>query len=201
MRTIDVRSFDEQAVRVSVTVVAQISTGDLSAPTPCDQWDLRHLLAHMTAQHRGFAAAAAGRDGDRETWLPRTRTHNPIQAYAAAAESVISAFAEPGVLERGFLLPEISPHPVPAGLAIGFHLVDYVAHGWDVANTIGVPYELPEDVLAAALPIAESVPDGEARRAPDAAFAPRVPDPGEPALDRFLALLGRSAHRSVVPGR
>jgi len=198
MRTIDVRPFDELAVRVSVTVVAQVSTGDLSAPTPCDQWDLRHLLAHMTAQHRGFAAAAAGRD---ESWQPRLQTDNPIQEYAAAAESVISAFAEPGVLERDFLLPEISPRPVPAGLAIGFHLVDYVAHGWDVAKTIGVPYELPEEVLAAALPIAESVPDGEARRAPDAAFAPRVPDPGVSALDRFLALLGRSAHRSVVPGR
>jgi uncharacterized protein (TIGR03086 family) len=195
MRTIDLRSLDERAVRASVAVVAQVSTDDLSAPTPCDQWDLRHLLAHMTAQHRVFAAAAAGR----ETGLPRT--DNPIQAYAAAAEAVISAFAEPGVLERGFLLPEISPRPVPAALAIGFHLVDYVAHGWDVAKTIGVPYEVPEDVLAAALPIAESVPDGESRRVPGAAFAPRVTEPGGPALDRFLALLGRSAHRSVVPGR
>jgi uncharacterized protein (TIGR03086 family) len=196
MRTIDVRSWNERAVRASMTVVAQVSTADLSAPTPCDQWDLRHLLAHMTAQHRGFAAAARGRGDDREIWVPRP-IPNPVPAYAAAAESVISAFAEPDVLDRGFLLPEISARPVPGHLAVGFHLVDYVAHGWDVAATIGVPYEIPEDVLAAALPIAEAVPDGESRLAPGAAFAPRVPDPGGPALDRFLALLGRS----VVPGR
>ena len=124
-----------------------------------------------------------------------------MQEYAQAAELVIAAFAEPGVLDRGFLLPAITPQPVPARLAIGFHLVDYVVHGWDVARALGLAYELPPDVLAAALPIAEAVPDNEARLEPGAAFAPRVPEPGDDPLNRILALLGRDPGKNVVPPR
>lgn len=111
------------------------------------------------------------------------------------------------MLDRKFALPEISPKlRFPASQAIGFHLVDYVVHGWDVARSLGLgragyrpePDLLDSDVLRAVLLIAESVPDDERRRQPAAAFAPRVPaapdaDPFTPPspLDRIVALLGR----------
>ncbi len=201
MHTIDLLAGHARAVRATVPVVARVRSSDLASPTPCAGWDLAHLLAHMTAQHRGFAAAAAGRGADPRVWQPRQSGADPGADYTRAAEAVIAAFAEPGVLDRSFLLPEITPRPVPARLAIGFHLVDYVAHGWDVARTLGIGYEVPPDVLAAALPIAGAVPDGEARLAPGAAFAPRVPDPGDDPLDRILALLGRHPAGYVVPPR
>jgi len=174
-----------------VPLVARVLPPDLSLPTPCAEWDLGHLLAHMTLQHRGFAAAAAGHGGDLGSWQPRPLGDDPGRDYAQAAESVIAAFAEPDVLHRDVLLPEITSTPLPGRLAIGFHLVDFVVHGWDVARTLDIPYELPPDVLAVALPIAEAVPDGETRLLPDSAFAPRLPHPGEDPLDRILALLGR----------
>jgi uncharacterized protein (TIGR03086 family) len=201
MHTNDLRHHDERAVRATMAVVAQISPTDLTLPTPCAEWNLGELLAHMTAQHRGFAAAAAGRGADHDIWQPRPLGDRPIDAYAEAAESVIAAFAAPGVFEREFTMPEISPRTIPGRMAIGFHLVDYVVHGWDVAHTIGVAYELPDDVLAAATPIAAAVPDDEHRREPGAAFAPRLPDPGGAPLDRILALLGRPARENVVRGR
>jgi len=203
MHTNNLRSCDERTVRATMTVVAQISPSDLSLPTPCAGWDLSQLLAHMTAGHRGFAAAAEGRGADHDVWQTRPLGDNPIQEYARAAESVITAFAAPDVLERDFLLPEIAPRPFPGRIAIGFHLLDFVAHGWDVARTIGAPYELPDDVLAIALPIATAVPDGESRTAPGAAFAPRIPDPGGAPLNRILALLGRHTTAATplsVPG-
>ncbi len=52
---------DARAVRASVRVVLQASAADLARPTPCADWTLAELLAHMTAQHNGFAAAAAGK--------------------------------------------------------------------------------------------------------------------------------------------
>ncbi|MEU8233511.1 TIGR03086 family metal-binding protein [Actinoplanes sp. NPDC048967] len=201
MHTIDLLATHARAVRATVPIVARVRPPDLSLPTPCAEWDLGHLLAHMTAQHRGFAAAAAGHGGDLDIWQPRPPADDVTREYAEAAESVIAAFAQPDVAGRGFLLPEITPQPIPGRLAIGFHLVDYVVHGWDVARTLGVAYELPPDVLAAALPIAEAVPAGEARLAPGAAFAPPVPDPGQDPLDRILALLGRDPGQNVVPGR
>ncbi|GID98385.1 TIGR03086 family protein [Amorphoplanes digitatis] len=187
-------SCDERAVRASVTVVGRISRSDLSRPTPCAEWDLAALLAHMTAQHRGFAAAAAGHGDDPGVWEPRPLADDHARAYAEAAEAAIDAFA---ANDLDLLLPEIAATPIPRRLAIGFHLVDNVVHGWDVASALGVGYALPDDVLAAALPIAEAVPDGPSRLGPGAAFAPRLPDPGGSPLDRILTLLGRD----VVPRR
>jgi len=66
-------------------------------------------------------------------------------------------------------------------------------HAWDVARALDVGLDLPEDVVRAALPVAEAVPDGPGRLEPGAAFAPRLPEPpGATPMDRILALLGRS---------
>jgi uncharacterized protein (TIGR03086 family) len=179
---------DEAATRGSVAVVAGIAPSDLSLPTPCAQWDLRALLAHMTAQHRGFAAAAAGGGGDLSIWEP-VGSEDPVAAYAEAASSAIAAFAAPGVLDRAFALPEITRAPsFPGRVAVGFHLVDYVVHGWDVARALGLPYTPAEEAVAAALPVARAVPDGPDR----VAFAPGLPvAPGVSALDEILLRLGR----------
>jgi uncharacterized protein (TIGR03086 family) len=192
---------DAAAVRASVAVVNQLTSADLGRPTPCADWDVGTLLAHMTVQHRGFAAAAAGLGADLARWRPGPLGDNPMRAYAEAADQVITAFTADGVLERQFALPEVrSGQSFPGRIAIGFHLVDYVVHGWDVATSLGVPFELPADVLEAALPIAEAVPGGPSRTMPGAAFAPALPITGEAGtLDKILALLGRSPADGLRP--
>lgn len=192
MRTINLLEADAAATRRSVEVVARLAPSDLDRPTPCAGWDLRALLAHMTVQHRGFAASAAGRGADPAVWRP-TPAPDPVAAYAAAADGVMTAFATPGVLDRDFVLPEIPRAPsFPGRIAVGFHLVDYVVHGWDVARTLGLPYTVDAEVLAATLPIARAVPDGPGRLAPGAAFAPGLSLPADAdPLDEILRRLGR----------
>jgi uncharacterized protein (TIGR03086 family) len=183
---------DARAVRASVQVVSRVGAADLTRPTPCPDWTLAELLAHMTAQHNGFAAAAAGHGADLVHWQTGAPVADPAGEYAAAAERVLAAFGAPGGPVREFALPQISADlRFPAAEAIGFHFVDYVVHGWDVARALGLGYDLEPDVLAAALPIAWSVPDGERRRRPGAAFAPRVAMTGSGVLDQIVALLGR----------
>ncbi len=194
MTTSDIRDLDARAVRASADVVEGIKPTDLSRATPCAEWTLGDLLAHMTVQHKGFAAAAAGRGADPAVWKASAPGPDPVADYVVAAELVIAAFAEPGVLERGFALPEIVPGmEFPAPQAISFHFIDYVVHGWDVARALGQPFEPDADLVQAAVPVAEAVPEGERRRRPGAAFRPGVPAPdGASPLDRVLALLGRS---------
>jgi uncharacterized protein (TIGR03086 family) len=188
----DIVGLDARAVRASVQIASQASAADLSRPTPCSDWTLGELLAHMTAQHEGFAAAAAGDGADLVHWQTGAPVADPVGEYAAAAERVTAAFAAAGVLAGEFVLPEISPKlRFPAAEAIGFHFVDYVVHGWDVARALGRGYDLEPDVLAAALPIAQAVPDGERRRRPGAAFAPRVAASSGGPLGQIVALLGR----------
>jgi uncharacterized protein (TIGR03086 family) len=188
----EIVGLDARAVRASVQVVSQASVADLAQPTPCADWTLAELLAHMTAQHNGFAAAAAGDGGDLVHWQTGAPVADPVGEYAAAAERVIAAFAAAVVPAGEFVLPEISTkRRFSAVAAIGFHFVDYVVHGWDVARALGLGYDLEPDVLAAAVAIAQAVPDGERRRRPGAAFAPRVAAISGGVLDQIVALLGR----------
>jgi uncharacterized protein (TIGR03086 family) len=196
---------DAQAVRASVQVVSGISDADLAKPTPCAGWTLADLLAHMTVQHEGFAAAAAGEGANLDLWRPKPRNRDTpstlVKEYASAADRVLDAFAADGVLDREFSLPEISTRTTfPGRQAIAFHFVDYVTHGWDVARSLGLGYDLDPDVLDAAHQVARAVPDDERRLRPGAAFAPGIPvDPDRAMLERVVALLGRRPEWPALP--
>ncbi|MFE3191063.1 TIGR03086 family metal-binding protein [Nocardia sp. NPDC059240] len=185
-------SFDARAVRTSIEVVEGLTAADLERPTPCEGWNLRNLLEHCIVQHRGFAAASRGED-DLALWKPQPLSDDPVAEYREAAEEVLAAFAEPGVLERQFPLPEVRDGIViPAPLAISFHFIDYIVHTWDLARALGKTVEFDDDLLAAGLPVAEAVPQGEHREQPGSSFAPVVDAPEASGLDRILAVLGRS---------
>jgi len=189
---IDIVQLDARAVRTSVELVAQASAEDMHRPTPCAAWTLYGLLSHMATQHYGFAAASRG-EGSLALWKTRSLEPDPVAAYRESAERVLAAFAQPGVLERRFPLPEFGENAAFHGArAIGFHFIDYVVHSWDVARTLGVPVDFDVELLAAALTVAKAVPVGETRLAPGAAFAPEVAAPGAVGLDEIVAMLGRS---------
>ncbi|WP_425326133.1 TIGR03086 family metal-binding protein [Nocardia otitidiscaviarum] len=188
----DLVALNARAVRASSAAVSHCGPADLSKPTPCADWTLRDLLIHMIAQHRGFAAAARGDDNPNH-WRPHPLGPDPVADYRAAADDVLDAFAADDILERAFPLPEFTTEfRFPGTQALTFHFIDYVVHTWDVDRTLGRTTTFDDDLLAAALPIAEFVPDDASRTAPGAAFAPRRPWTGEATLDRIVALLGRS---------
>jgi uncharacterized protein (TIGR03086 family) len=191
----DIVALDVRVVRATVDVVSQVGPADLARPTPCADWTLGELLAHMTAQHDGWAAAAAGDGGDLSRWQPGPPAADPVQEYAAAAGRVLAAFGADGVLDREFALAELSPLlRFPAAEAISFHFIDYLVHGWDVARSLGLdPPEYEPDLLAAALPVAQAVPDGELRKQGVVPFAPGISVAGVlSVIDQIVAMLGRS---------
>jgi uncharacterized protein (TIGR03086 family) len=199
--TDEIVALDAHAVRASVALVSRARGRDMSRPTPCPDWTLHGLLAHMTAQHYGFAAASVG-DSALARWRTRRLGRDPVADYQAAADTVLAAFAADGVLDRRFPLAEFDGSPVfPARQAISFHFVDYVVHSWDVAKALGVEAEFPTDVLEVALRVALAVPDGNNRLAPGAAFALSLTVGGGSPLDLIVAILGRDPgwKRPVLP--
>jgi uncharacterized protein (TIGR03086 family) len=235
----DVRELDRRAVRGSVEVAERVTAGDLGRATPCAGWTVADLLAHMTAQHRGFTAAARGHGADPKVWEVRSLVRGDgagsgvgevrsaaaargdgagpgvggvralvaargaearfvqveaVAEYLEAAEGVLGAFAEEGVLERVFELPEFGDGAAFRGeRAVGFHLIDYVVHGWDLARAIGVAYAPESELVEAVWPIARAVPDGGSRLAPGAAFRPGLAvSEDAPLFERVLAVLGRA---------
>ncbi|MGW0230402.1 TIGR03086 family metal-binding protein [Actinopolymorpha singaporensis] len=194
--TVELVALDAHAVRASVDLVARATEADLSRPTPCAEWTLADLLAHMTVQHNGFAAAARG-EADPKVWELGSLGGDPITAYRDSAERVLEAFAADGVLERMFLIPEFGDQPLPGRQAISAHLVDYVVHSWDVAKALGVPAELEPAAVELAYDIAQVVPTGDARLVSGAPFGPEVPFSGGSRLDQLVAHLGRSPNWSA----
>jgi uncharacterized protein (TIGR03086 family) len=206
----ELRRLHATAVRTSAALVGRAAVpADLTRPTPCAAWDLGGLLAHMTAQHRGFAAAARGEGADLAHWEPGPPP-GPDAAvrYAEEAERVIAAFADLTDPQQPFVLPEFTrDRSFSATRAIGFHCLDYVVHGWDVARTLDLPYDPGPELLAAVLPIARAVPGGAPRLAPGSAFGPALAPAHDAAHDAdplalLLAELGRAADwRSPAPAR
>jgi uncharacterized protein (TIGR03086 family) len=108
-----------------------------------------------------------------------------------SADEVVSAFA---TAASEFWLPNIQEtQRFPAAQAIGFHLLDYVVHAWDVAAAIGRPLTVADDLVAAAWEVADrDVPDNERRLRPNAGFRPPVAGTDDPDPFRcLLAFLGR----------
>ncbi|MFI2206322.1 TIGR03086 family metal-binding protein [Streptomyces sp. NPDC020192] len=194
----DIVELDRIAVQEAVRLVDLATAADWTRDTPCAGWDLRRLVAHMTAQHVGFAAAARGAGREPEHWREPEDMSEPARVHRSAAASVLATFAEPGVTEREFTLPELGGG-FPGGRAVGFHFIDYVVHAWDVAATLGTTVDLPEHVLVAALAVARAVPTDPGRRGPGFAFAPALEvAEGSGPLEEALRLLGRSPGRWPV---
>lgn len=148
--------------------VDTVRPNDLDRADPCNGWTLAAPLSHRTVQHREFAAAARGQGSDLANWQVES-VHDavradPAGAYSQAVSDVLEAFWADGKDDAPLVLSEFGGNAVfPGSIGMGFHFVDYVVHRWDVDASRGVDYELPADVLAAALPLVLAVPDRDAR--------------------------------------
>ncbi|RJL35911.1 TIGR03086 family metal-binding protein [Bailinhaonella thermotolerans] len=187
----DIRALDRRALDLTGRLVARVRPARLTSPTPCPDWTLYGLLRHLVAQNAGFAAAAEG-SADLAPWQRAELGDDPAAAYERSAERVTAAFAAADALERTFAMPELGTGAAfPGRVAIGFHLLDYVVHAWDVAATLDLPWEPDEELTSAALRVAERIPDET--RSPGSFFGPRAPLPADASpRRRLLALAGRT---------
>jgi uncharacterized protein (TIGR03086 family) len=175
-------------------VLARVRPRDLELPTPCTGWDLRVLLEHMTGQDHGFAAAVragSATDVDAAAFAPRPLGTHPAAAAAASTSEVGAAFAEAAAdPARTVWLAEFR-YRFPLEQVAGFHLIDTLVHGWDVAVALGIAVDYDDELVAAGLTQAGRVPTGAARERPVAPFAPVRASEGTDPWERTLALLGR----------
>lgn len=187
----DLREPDRRVLAVTTGIVERVRADQLDLPTPCEGWSVRDLLAHMVGNNNGFAAAALGEPPLTEVWDGVDVTDS-VGEFAASAKRVDAAFASVEPLTGTFAV--LGYGHVPAGQAVGMHFIDYLAHGWDVAVSIGVDAGLDEEACAAVLRIGSAWPlDSPAIWGPDAAFGYRVEVPADaPVADRMLGFLGRS---------
>ncbi|CAL9279150.1 MULTISPECIES: TIGR03086 family metal-binding protein [unclassified Streptomyces] len=176
------------AAERSLPVVRAIPDEALSAPTPCGEYDVRRLLAHLHQVVVNFQSLAAKRDVDfsaeAEDVCLRPGWRDVLTAETAA---LVDAWGAPGA-EEG----TTGAMGLPAGVVGRMVLGDLVIHAWDLARATGQEYApdpaVVDDVLEAFQQLA---PTGRAM----GAFGPEHPLPdagaGASPWERLLALTGR----------
>ncbi len=161
-------------------------TSPMSLATPCAEWDLGQLLAHMdeSLETIGEAAALGHIAVD-----PGSRPTDPGQ--------LVDRIVQRACRTRAAWQQRITSAPIGVDdLALGRDTVALVGaleiavHGWDVARATGQNTRLPEDLAVRLYDVALAVvtPDERGQR-----FGPAVQVPhSAPTSTRLLAHLGRS---------
>jgi uncharacterized protein (TIGR03086 family) len=184
----DMRTLLSSALAQVRRLIGTVRREQLALPTPCAQWDVRHLMGHLLAVVR--RAAITGEDGTAPAG-PRVVRIEPghwREAFAAGAAEADSAWTRPQALTG------TAPAPwgrVPSPVALSGFVLELVAHAWDLAVSIEKRPRLDPALADAALQIATRLVPAELRD-DGGAFAPPVPAPvGADPATKLAAYLGR----------
>ncbi|MGW6605018.1 TIGR03086 family metal-binding protein [Streptomyces sp. NPDC055036] len=128
----------------TVTVVRNITDDQLTAPTPCAQYDVHALVDHLFQVIVNFKALAAKKDSDFGV-APEHLTGAWRDRFADETARLIEAWAEPGA-EEGTTGSMALPARTVGAMVVG----DMAVHGWDLARATGQPYE-PDAALVGML--------------------------------------------------
>ena len=174
--------YDRLAADFAATVAA-VPDDAWGAPSPCEEWTARDLVAHMIDNHRLFEGFV-GRDlGD----VP-SADDDPVAAFAATRAVVSGHLHDPEAAGASFEGAVFGHMTFAAGID-RFVAFDLLVHRWDLATAAGIPVSLPADEVARAREAAVAM--GDTLRGPGA-FGPEVPAPeGADDQARLLAFLGR----------
>ena len=167
--------------------VRDVDDEEWFAPTPCADWDVRMVVAHVVVGDAQIPLLVKGEKVELvEVFDPSVLGKNPLAAWRGTALAAIRAFSPPGVLAERYA------HPIghiTGRRIIGFRISDSLVHAWDIARARGIDLlldpEIAEYCLDFWMPIAKSLPDS-------GHFSPAImpPDDADPGV-RLLSLLGR----------
>jgi uncharacterized protein (TIGR03086 family) len=168
--------------------VAGVGADDWRAATPCADWDVRALVAHVVEENRWTPPLLAGRTiadvGDE--LAGDLLGDDPQAAWASSAAAASEAVARPGALEA---TASLSFGDVPGAEYVMQLTADLLVHAWDLARATGGDEQLDPDVVAA---VSTWFDANEAAYRSAGVIGPAVPLPeGAGAQARLLARFGR----------
>ena len=170
--------------------VAGVRPDDLGHATPCTEWDVRALVAHIVAGIWYFKALAAGEPvEDLMRGLSDLVGDDPFASYDQAGRAGLDAWRAAGALDRSYRLPMAER----AGReALAIHQADLLIHGWDLAEATHQDATMDAELAAFALETERWFVRAE-MRGPRRAYAAARPEAAASSdQERLLALVGRT---------
>jgi uncharacterized protein (TIGR03086 family) len=199
------------AITYALGACVQVAPWEMTRPTPCTDWNLAALLAHLAASMADLESAIRtgrldldpdepnnpqwpdeppkpdepsqpGRPADRRR---RPGRGGPVEVLRdRAANLLFSCYAHHGP-DRFVLVGGL---PLPAGIVACTGAVEIAVHGWDVAAARGRRGPIPPALATRMLRLSPLLVTGR-----EGLFAARVQVPSEASpSDRLVAYLGRN---------
>lgn len=186
-------SENERVARAAVPltkIIRTVTPDQLTAPTPCAEFDVRALLNHLLFW--GPSLIGAGR---KDSVPPPAAAESDVDLvtgdWAAALETQLDELAtiwrDPaaweGVTHMG------GPTELPSAMIGGMVVGELIVHGWDLSRALGTPVSWDDDLLADVY--AETAATAEQGRGMGI-YGPEVSvSPDAPLIDRVLGVTGR----------
>lgn len=164
--------------------VRAVTPNKWKAPTPCEEWVARDVVAHVVAGHRRAIAAVRGGEAKE-----LGADEDPTEAWEESRQAIDRITGDPDALAKEVDGPA---GKMPAGQIIGrFVCMDVLVHTWDLARAVGADERLDEDSVRHAYDALKPM-DAMIRR--PGVFGPKLqPPPGADLQTEFLYFLGRRA--------
>lgn len=184
----EIRPLMARAVDATVEIMQGVGPDTLDHPTPCPEFDVRTLVAHMAAWttdrardaalKRPLGAASEPDVTDEPGWAKR---------YAEGAREAGAAWSEPAAWEGETSLSGRTQRS--AEWVGGLVFSEFLLHAWDLAVATGQEFTLDDDL---AQTLFEEVSSRAEMAREYKVYGPEVPVPASaPALDRALGASGR----------
>ncbi|MDO9457874.1 TIGR03086 family metal-binding protein [Nocardioides sp.] len=183
------------STRALAELVRSVGDDDLTRATPCPAYTVADLVDHVGGLTLAFTAAATktplgdGGDpsGDGSRLEPEFRDR-----IATGLAGLAEAWADPAAYDG---MTQAGPVELPAEVAAMVALNEVVVHAWDLAVSLGRPYDGdPAAVAVCQSFVASFEPpaDGPAGDDGPGLFGPPVaPAPDASEVDRLVAAAGR----------
>ena len=164
----------EAVLAVDEKVIATIAPDQMSQPTPCPDFDVAHEVEHVVNGSQDYAARLTGEQSEEHSHDYR-RSDDPASRLRANAASIVAAY-------RG-------GSPGTEVLPLDVLLMEFLAHGWDLAVATEQQARFPESAAERALTSGRRMLTLERR---GTSFGPPVEPPEDASsVEQLVAFLGR----------
>jgi uncharacterized protein (TIGR03086 family) len=175
------------AISYALGACAQVVPREMALPTPCSDWDLEALLAHLAASMADVEAAirTGCLDLDPSGAVPPVRDGgNPVEVLRDQAANLLCTCYDHHGPERLVLVGGL---PLAAGIVACTGAVEIAVHGWDVSTARGRRGPIPPALATAMLRLCPLLVTGR-----EGLFAAPVQVPAQASPgDQLVAYLGR----------
>jgi uncharacterized protein (TIGR03086 family) len=167
-------------------VAAGIDDGQLLDPTPCSEFTVAGVLAHMTGLASAFAPMFRGEAPTELASAPSDA--GEVEQFDSSMVALLDAVQSPGALDRTMQTPG---GPMPGAVFARLVAFDGVVHGWDLASSTGQDWRLPDALVADVDGFARQAITNEMRDG-DGFAAEQQPSDEATPVEALVAFSGRT---------